>query len=688
MAQNGSNTDEFTIELNLTDKVTQGYERVAKNLEARIAKFEARINKLNGLLPPVGGGLPAGGGGVPRPSGQPKQKNFDERAYAASNSALINRMMGGNAASAMAAMEAKSKVWAAAGRANLEQSSAGFRRTIIDTQNGLRSFNQRTNATGAALNNAGRNAAKFGAGASQGHSGLQGLITGFFALHTVVHLLTEAVREGIERKRAENAMSIAYNKTPTEATEQMAEVKKLSDTYGTNLSEAYQQSAKIKNLLGDIMSNRELAKYHEAITVEGGVLGNTEEEKNRFTLALEKMAGAKNGGGAQFIQLQKAMPAVLARMAREQGLNQTQLRAQAKGMTGDKFAKLIADFMSRDIETKGQDGRTAKETYSNSQQVMFNRVQNDAIDSLVHFSKASEEGVSTFAKSLSELLRNNQWIFEGLGHLFGDFMHGLAPVITWLSDFLIQLDVIKWSIKAWYDGLSPTTQHIIDMFTDFAKDFVAIMVVAQVTKTVTDLMGAVTGVTSALKALAGVEAAGAGGAGLLGLINPITAVIAAMAAIYMVAKDHMSEDGQFFLNPADVAKRNEGLHSGSITPSSINATNIVGGGLGAHDSGNESDKYNGLPMAQKSIRDIVNSTNNALESAQRDYSTNSVYMRQKLDIDIKPVQQTELKVVLDWSEVKKELLAEIGYQVQDSERGMNFGNSALSYNPTKSPAYQ
>ncbi|WP_034455989.1 hypothetical protein [Buttiauxella noackiae] len=721
--------DEFVIALSIKDNITNAVKKLERDTEALLVKLEERFAKLSKSIP-------AGVGGGSKPAPRPAtKKNFDDRAYAAANSATINKMLNGGAQSALAAMEAKSKIWAAAGRANIDQAASGFKRTLIDTQNVLRSFNTRAaNQSGATriapeiapqprfrflgrsaaeANNTGENSPVFSrtitnaqngirafngrvnqAGnalgrASQGannlahssqaaHSGLQGMIAGFFALHTVMHLLTESIQVGMERQRAMNGFELAYNKQG-EAAAQAEEVRKLSDKYGTNLSEALQQSAQIKNLLGDVMSNKELAQYHESVTVEAGMGGNTQEQINRFTMALEKMSGAKNGGGVQFIQIQKAMPAILARMAREQGVNQTTLRGKAKGMTGEQFAKMITDFMARDITTKNANGVTARDQYAKSDFVMMNRVRNDTLDSMVTFQKAASTGVSAFAESLSNLMRSNQWLFNWLGDAFNGLLTRLTPLITAFSDFLIYLDIIGIGIQQWYHQLSPEMQGLVDVFTGITKDLLAAAFVVTLGSVIGSVIASLWRLNAAILGAVGGGSAAAG-AGMVGLMGAVGSLALAIAGAYMVVKPVADK----WFDAGDKYGRE---HYGSDT---LAGGNIRAGSPVGHAWKDVIEWWKNLTSSADGISpddfskgNLAAITRNNASLVPQDMSKIAENMTppQKVDFNLTTPQETKVNVILDLQNMKQQIDAMIQYHVDDSTQLQNFDGKALSYHP-------
>ncbi|QZY67667.1 hypothetical protein [Escherichia coli] len=673
--------DDFIIELNLKDNITKRLEEAetkvmafCKRAEAQLAKLKIGVGAGGAGIP--GTGLPGSTGGGSRPT---RRKNFDDRAYAAANSAAINKLMNGNAAQVMQAMQAKSRIYAAAGRANGDQNTSAFRRTLIDTQNGLRTFNQRTAEAGAGLSRAGAGAEKLNKGATSAGSGLQKMLMGFFAITTAVHLMEEAIKQGVDRQRAENAMKIAYDKQG-EVGAQMAEVKKLSDTYGTNLTEAYQQSAKLKNLLGGVLNDKQLAQYHEAITVEGA--NSTEEEKDRFTLALEKMGGAKNGGGVQFVQLQKSISSVLARMAKSMNMSQTQLREYAKTMSGQDFAKMIAEFMNNDINSTDATGKSQKQLYAESEQVQLKKVQNDVIDAGVNFNKGASEGIALFLASISDLIRTNQPLFTELGSMFGSFLKDMVPFINGFSNMLDWLDIIVLEIKIWYEGLSPRAQQIVDLLTDFGKDLGYVIATVKIIEVAQSLASAF----NILKAAALAAAGGEGAGGLMGLAaagGPIALFAIALTALVMAMHSHMSKDGKFFWDTAQAAKHDEALDKGLIQPDQTTPLAVTSAwtGIGYQQ---QRDDFSMKDQYAKMFADAKQQTTPQV--------TPYTLAAQKVDfgLDVKPIATQPVPLVLDITKLVQQIDLNMDYKVDYMQDKMTMGNMPLMDYPnySKSPALQ
>ena len=676
----GITTDEFVISLGLQDNITKKLDAIYRVANERATQIENRLRKAFSI---PGAGT---GGAIPpvRPAQSPRRRNYDERAYSAANNAQINRMMMGNSQSAIAAMEAKSKIWAASARANLDQNTAGFRRTIIDAGNNLRTFTARANGTfgtfGANANRASQGLARVGNSSTNAHNSLQKMVMGFAALHSMIHLLTESIQEGVERQRANNAMQFAYGEN---AAAQTNEVKKLSDTYGTNLSEALKQSSMLKNVLGGHMSDREIAQYHESLTVEGGMTGATEEEKNRFTLALEKMSGAKNGGGVQFVQMQKAMSGVMGRMAKSVKLTPTELREYAKGLSGQDFAKKVAEFMASDINTVDKTtGKTAKQAYAESEQVGLQRVQNDWIDTMVNLNESAKDGVGEFSRALSDLMRNNQWLSEELGAGLGGFLKDLSKGVTFLSDILIRLNGWRIDFDKWYSGLSPQMQNIVSTFGDFARGLVETYAIVRSLKAIVTGLQIITGVTDAMKALraATVAAAGAEGAtGLLALINPITALIAIIGGLLYLTHDRMTSDGNFYLNPEDAAKHEADIKAGKVSGERT-STAVAFGGLGFQPNPNS-------PTQPQNMRDYYQKQFDSVKSIDAEYKNKgTAYQADKFSLDVKTPQSTDVNITLDIDKLIQQINAKIDYKVESSEQRQAFGGNVMDYHPTQPPA--
>lgn len=690
--------DEFIISLGLEDKVTDALRKIERETEQYLKGVEARLSKLrfNGG---TGGGLPSTGG-APRPT---RPKNFDDRAYAVANSAMMNKMMGGNAQSAMAAMEAKSKVWAAAGRANLDQSTSAFRRTIIDTQNGLRTFNQRANGAGAAFNRSSRGVNQLGSSSSHAHNGLQKMMTGFLALHTVVHLLKEAIAEGVERQRAQNAMRVAYSKNG-EADAQMAEVKKLSDKYGTNLSEALQQSANLKTLMGNFLTDAQIAQYHESLVVGGGATGANADQMQRFSVALEKMAGMKTGGGAVFTQLQRNMAPLMGMIAKQQGKTLSEFREWAKTQSGSKVAQAIVSNMAKVLDSKIQDKHgnetSVRELYASSLGVALSRVSQDLIDSGTKFTDSSEEGLAEFSRAISDFLRNNDWIFVDLGNLFGDMLHSLVPIIQTLNDFFVTLDNLGAAFEHWKLNQSAAIQEMVNGFTGVAKMLVegglfykAVQAAAAVLMSLPGAGAVKAAITGGTAAKVGATVAETGGGAMV-----------ANAASKRVAGGYITR-----LLAGDVAAggMGEGLAAWGIGASSaivdspmIAAAIAAGTYVATKDANNDYKSYNTEEKTKMSGVRFgyagIGSEANWLTLPERSKidnppSSNPVVQQQSAEIKVqapewKPIQST---LLLDLSLAQQQITQQIKTEVQDSHDFVTVGQSPMSnYHPNVSLARQ
>ncbi|WP_400217237.1 hypothetical protein [Escherichia coli] len=688
--------DEFVIELNLQDKVIPAVRKIESEVEKIAAGIESRFRRLR-LNIPVGGsgGVP---GGVPasRPPRQPRVRNFDDRAYAAANSAAINRMFMGSRAQAIAGLEQRSRVWAAAGRANATGETSAFRRSVIEINNTVRRLNTGFSRLASEENRAARAAERLGNSAGHAHDGFSKLITGFFALHTAVHLLREAINEGVERQRAENAMRVAYS-APGEADAQMKEVKKLSDMYGTNLSEALQQSANLKTLLGNFLSDAQIAQYHESIVVGGGATGANADQMQRFTVALEKMSGMKTGGGAVFTQLQRNMAPLMGMIAKQEGKTLSEFREWAKTQTGSKVASSIVKDMAGVLNQKTEDRHgntvTVRDLYQQSLQVALNRVTQDWIDSMTKFTAGAEEGTAAFARSLSDLMRNNSWLFERLGEVFGNFLNEMVPVVNSLNDLFVTLG--KWNIDLtfWFHSLGKPLQDFISGIGNAVTAIVGGRM----------LVSAIGIATSALLKFAGVAAVSGGGGnsrggggapGALGNFGKVLGKMNEAYWLYFLASNAdninkwMSDNANDLRESMGLSRVKQRTHEEIMNDPNTSTF----GKVMAFDPFKDIDwrglyhkAVDGSPLANGNWTGSTSLSDAAKQNGVA--NNNALYQKQSLDIkapDWKPINQT---LTLDLSLAQQQIKSTVQAEVQDQQMTFSYGSSALAYNPTQSAMF-
>lgn len=470
MANNKHTVETFSIDLELNDKITKGLAGLEKDVFAAAERMEKRLSRLKVGFEKTNLGQAFSQSqqqgrarNTPNGNNSAKTKSFDSTAQSKANAAFINKTLLSGGKASIEAMAAQARIWAAGAQANLDQSTSGFQKRVTQINEGLRNFNKENRTAAGSVK-------RLGTQAESGVGTLAKLYVVFESLHAAVELIKYSIEQGIERQRGIQAMQQAYQGSPTEAKNQMAEVKELSDTYGTKLSEAYKESARLKSVLGKVMNDQEISQYHESITVMGGTSGATEDEKQRFTAALSKGGSNSTFDKNYLNDMSQAMAPVVAGWANSMGMNRKQLDDYRKKVSGASFAKSLTDYMAAAIDKVNPNtGKTAKESYAGSEQVQLQKVANDWRDSAVIMNDAAQEGISDFAGSLSNLLRTNQWAFESLGSLLGAVAEDLAGFMNKVSDTGNQLDIYRLELVQWYQSLSTEGQHAIDFLSDFTR---------------------------------------------------------------------------------------------------------------------------------------------------------------------------------------------------------------------------
>lgn len=460
-------TDFFGIELGFFDKVTKdmktleaGSLKIVQNIENAFKRINTKIN-IPSMPRPNGGGT----GG--------NKKNFSDRAYAAANSAMLNRLMNhSDERVRQFAAQTRQHIFAAGETANRTGDGSAFRRSMIDTANNVRNFSRTLNA---ASSGASRGLTKFQSGLNSAHGGLMKIVAAGYMLHRAVDMIHEAIERGTERQRGVISMQSAYTK-PGEADAQMKAVKELSDKYGTPLAEAMQQSAALKNTLPGDISDAVIAAFHEGSTVLARTTGMSDDQTRRMSIAIEKLSASGKNIGRSWNSLILNAPALLAKMAKAKGFqNTTDLRDYFKKQGGQASAREIIDFIDKYPQLMAGNGQTNAQNVQGLLQTKLSQSTNAVTDAMDLFTKGATKGLGYLSDSIVQFVKDNGWSFTTLGNMVGGISEAFGRGIRHLDRFFLQLYNYYLSFRIWYNDLDGATKKLVDNIGKYSADIVAVM---------------------------------------------------------------------------------------------------------------------------------------------------------------------------------------------------------------------
>lgn len=466
-------TDNFIVELNLHDNVTKQIEQFSKQWFSAIGQIEKRLNEmLNKARNIPGGGSRPGGG-----NGQPRTPNFDMAAFRAANSQMLNKMMSGTRQQVMQALQTRSRIYAAQGETERNGGDLNsFRRRLIGINNDLRTWQSRNSNFSNRMTQGAAAVSKMTQGANAAHSGLMKIVAASYAIHRMFDFVESAVERGVERQKGVLSMQAAYT-APGEPTAQIRAVKALSDEFGTNFAEALQQSAMLKNVLPHGTSDETIAQFHRGSTVLGRTTGMSDDAIKRMSIAVEKLSASGKNIGMSWNSMIRNAPALLAGMARQKGLqNTSDLRDRFKGEGGAAAAREIIDYINKYPDTLAGNGKSNAQNVADSLQTKLAKIVNSIGDASDIFTRGATNGIGQLSDSIVNFVKQNGWAFNTIGEAVGGITAAFARGVEYLNTFFNHLDILRLTIRMWYNGLSDTTKKFISQFGQYAADLAAIMI--------------------------------------------------------------------------------------------------------------------------------------------------------------------------------------------------------------------
>ncbi|EHZ8238425.1 tape measure protein [Escherichia coli] len=456
--------DFFGIELGLIDKVTKDLKKVeatslkiAQNIENAFKRIQTKITPPN----------------MPRPNGGGNKQNYSDRAYAAANSAMLNRLMNhSDERVRQFAAQTRQHIFAAGETATRTGDGSAFRRSMIDTANNVRNFSRTLNTASAG---ASRGLTKFQSGLGSAHNGLLKIAAAGYAIHRAVDYIHQAIERGVERQRGVLSMQAAYTK-PGEADAQMKAVKELSDKYGTPLAEAMQQSAALKNTLPGDISDAVIAAFHEGSTVLARTTGMSDDQTRRMSIAIEKLSASGKNIGRSWNSLILNAPALLSKMAKAKGFqNTTDLRDYFKQKGGQASAREIIAYINKYPQLLAGNGKTNAQNVQTSLQTKLSQATNATTDAMDLFTKGATDGLGYLVNSIVQFVKDNGWAFTTLGKMVGGISEAFGRGIRHLDRFFLELYNYYLGFRIWYNNLDGATKTLVDNFSKYAADIVAAM---------------------------------------------------------------------------------------------------------------------------------------------------------------------------------------------------------------------
>lgn len=538
--------DDFLIELSFnSQKVLKGLEKAEKQTMQIASRIEKRLNKAFKVNPtPLNDSLKVMERNVDKtvskieqrlkntkvfkikteiedtlkPLRQPRQPRISgSRAITAAHSVNMSKLRDFNP---MLEKYFKSQYYSLSGKSKTLGNEA-FNRELAKLNQSLRETLSKFNKT-ASKNNYSENAS----------NGLDVLATSAIKAGTAIYTFQTALEAyrrimeiGLKKEASQRAAQFVLGDEGAKRATEF--VKNLANNTGVDQIETLSSFAKFSAGAGDMNADQKESLFSNVIGTSR-LMGLSTDEINGILKAFEQMASKGK------IQAEELRGQLGDRMA-----GAFQLFARSLGMTTEELDKAMKDgkVLSKDVLPKvsAEMGRVIDkaggwEKIINSTQTQLGRLSNSWNNNLALMFDGSQEGLTDFTRSLTNLLNSLGGQSKNLGEHFGDLMKGMSNGID-------DLTTISYRVQGFFDRVTLAYRELNDT-----------------QKAVAD--GIANGLLSALKGLAGIVAVRSGIGAVGGIWNLIRAIsmlgnVANTAAGRINSRSGSVEGGKGKLSVAD-----------------------------------------------------------------------------------------------------------------------------------------
>ena len=541
--------DSFIVELGFSENVVKGLQRVEKaalqsaqriernlnrafkvdtkkfdsNLTSSLKSMEGKINKTFDRLEARARStkvfqFTTRFNDTVNPPKQPRQPRISgNRAITAAYSANMSKLKGLNP---IVEKYIKSQFYALSSKSKTLGNEA-FNRELAKLNQNLRETLSKFNKT-TSKNNHSENAS----------NGLDVLATSaikagtaIYSFQTALEAYRKIMEIGLKKEASQRAAQFVLGDEGAKRATEF--VKNLANNTGVDQIETLSSFAKFSAGAGDMNADQKESLFSNVIGTSR-LMGLSTDEINGILKAFEQMASKGK------IQAEELRGQLGDRMA-----GAFQLFARSLGMTTEELDKAMKDgkVLSKDVLPKvsAEMGRMIDkaggwEKIINSTQTQLGRLSNSWNNNLALMFDGSQEGLTDFTRSLTNLLNSLGGQSKNLGEHFGDLMKSMSNGID-------DLTTISYRVQGFFDRVTLAYRELDDT-----------------QKAVAD--GLANGLLSALKGLAGIVAVRSGIGAVGGIWNLIRAIstlgnVANTAAGRINSRSGSVEGGKGKLSVAD-----------------------------------------------------------------------------------------------------------------------------------------
>ncbi|EET9378291.1 TPA: tape measure protein [Escherichia coli] len=509
--------DSFIVELGFSENVIKGLQRVEKaalqsaqriernlnrafkvdtkkldsNLTASLKSMEGKINKTFDRLEARAKNTKAFRftsqvNDAINPPKQPRQPRISgNRAITAAYSANMTKLKGLNP---IVEKYIKSQFYALSSKSKTLGNEA-FNRELAKLNQNLRETLSKFNKTTSKNNHS-----------EKASNGLDVLATSaikagtaIYSFQTALEAYKKVMEVGLKKEASQRAAQFVLGDEGAKRATEF--VKNLADSSGVDQIETLSSFAKFSAGAGDMDAGQKESLFSNVIGTSR-LMGLSTDEINGILKAFEQMASKGK------IQAEELRGQLGDRMA-----GAFQLFARSLGMTTEELDKAMKDgkVLSKDVLPKvsAEMGRMIDkaggwEKIINSTQTQLGRLSNSWNNNLALMFDGSQEGLTDFTRSLTNLLNSLGGQSKSLGESLGDLMKSMSNGID-------DLTTISYRVQGFFDRVTLAYRELNDT-----------------QKAVAD--GIANGLLSALKGLAGIVAVRSGIGAVGGIWNLIRAI--------------------------------------------------------------------------------------------------------------------------------------------------------------------
>ncbi|EOB6140769.1 tape measure protein [Escherichia coli] len=349
--------------------------------------------------------------------------------------------------------------------------------------------------------------------------------TAIYSFQTALEAYKKVMEVGLKKEASQRAAQFVLGDEGAKRATEF--VKNLANNTGVDQIETLSSFAKFSAGAGDMNADQKESLFSNVIGTSR-LMGLSTDEINGILKAFEQMASKGK------IQAEELRGQLGDRMA-----GAFQLFARSLGMTTEELDKAMKDgkVLSKDVLPKvsAEMGRMIDkaggwEKIINSTQTQLGRLSNSWNNNLALMFDGSQEGLTDFTRSLTNLLGSLGGQSKNLGEHFGDLMKSMSNGID-------DLTTISYRVQGFFDRVTLAYRELNDT-----------------QKAVAD--GLANGLLSALKGLAGIVAVRSGIGAVGGIWNLIRAIstlgnVANTAAGRINSRSGSVEGGKGKLSVAD-----------------------------------------------------------------------------------------------------------------------------------------